>query len=103
MKVDADLNLDEIDRMIHEPARLAIIVYLSILREADFTYLLHKTKLSRGNLSVQLTRLEEAGYIETEKTFVKRVPRTMVTLTDKGKKALALYKDKLRSILETTC
>ena len=100
MKSESDLKLDEIDRMIHEPARLAIIVYLSILREADFTYLLHKTKLSRGNLSVQLTKLEEAGYLEIEKRFVNRVPRTMAALTDKGNKALKVYKDNLRRILE---
>ncbi|MEF3695341.1 MAG: transcriptional regulator [Candidatus Cloacimonadota bacterium] len=89
----------EIDRLIHEPARLKIMLELSLVLEADFRYLLFKTKLSRGNLSVQLQKLEAAGYIEIEKTFVKRVPRTVVWITSDGKKAFRKYKDHLVELL----
>mgnify|MGYP001319174402 CR=1 FL=1 len=89
----------EIDRIIHEPARLKIMLQLSLVREADFRYLLFKTKLSRGNLSVQLQKLEAAGYIESLKQFVKRVPRTVVWITDEGKKAFRNYKHQLVELL----
>ena len=89
----------ELNRIIHEPARLLIMAHLAAVREADFRYLLYKTKLSRGNLSVQLKNLEEAGYLEIEKLFVGRVPRTVASLTDEGQKALKRYKDDLKSLL----
>ncbi|HQQ68649.1 MAG TPA: transcriptional regulator [Candidatus Cloacimonadota bacterium] len=96
---EEDLKLDEIDRVIHEPARLSIMIHLSILLKADFTYLLCRTKLSRGNLSVQLQNLENAGYIEIQKEFVKRVPRTMVSLSEKGEEALKTYRKHLTEVL----
>ena len=64
---DDDFQMPEIDRIVHEPARLAILTVLSTCEEADFLFLECATKLSRGNLSVQLTRLENAGVIEIEK------------------------------------
>ena len=94
-----ELRLEEIDRLIHEPARLSIMICLSILREADFTFLIYKTKLSRGNLSVQLQNLEAAGYIDISKQFVNRVPRTMASITDEGQKALRLYKSHMMYLL----
>ena len=61
--------MSELDRIIHEPARLTIIALLSRVKEADFLYLLRETKLTKGNLSTHLMRLEEAGYVEIEKSF----------------------------------
>jgi DNA-binding MarR family transcriptional regulator len=90
------------DRMIHEPARLRIVAILSVAREADFTYLLRETGLTRGNLSVQLTRLEEAGYVVITKTFVGRTPRTLVKLTAKGRGAFAQYRGFLAGLLAAT-
>ena|SRR5690554_5173813 len=99
MKSSTAILEAEIDRLIHEPARLKIMIYLSSLRDADFTNLIYKTKLSRGNLSVQLQKLEEAGYIEIVKEFVHRKPRTMAALSDKGRKALRRYQAHLTSLL----
>jgi hypothetical protein len=65
--------LPEIDRQVHEPARLAILTVLSACERADFLFLERATGLTRGNLSVQLSRLEEAGLIEIEKTIVAMV------------------------------
>lgn len=89
----------EINRIIHEPARLMIMLQLSLVREADFRYLLYKTKLSHGNLSVQLQKLESAGYIVSMKHFVQRVPRTVVWITDEGRRAFRNYKHQLIELL----
>lgn len=90
------------DRVIHEPARLKIVSVLSVAEEADFTYLLGATGLTRGNLSVQLTRLEEAGYIKLEKAFVGRVPRTTASLTAPGRAAFSEYRSYLEGLLGAT-
>lgn len=101
MKDNITLEIEEIDRMIHEPARLRIMIYLSLIQEADFTNLLYNTKLSRGNLSVQLQKLEAVGYIDINKKFIKRIPRTLVSITDAGVKALRKYKENLNRILSS--
>ncbi len=96
------LQVTEIDRLIHEPARLKIILYLYLVENADFIFLLRKTGLSKGNLSVQLQNLEAAGYVEIEKSFVERISRTMICLTPKGRKAFQDYKTNINSILQQT-
>ncbi|HNX38521.1 MAG TPA: transcriptional regulator [Candidatus Cloacimonadota bacterium] len=101
MKNDINSPQIEIDRMIHEPARLLIMVHLAVVREADFRYLLYKTKLSRGNLSVQLQKLEAAGYIRIEKQFIKRIPRTVAKLTKLGRTALDQYKSEIVELLSS--
>ncbi|MCB5260342.1 MAG: transcriptional regulator [Candidatus Cloacimonetes bacterium] len=101
MKDNITLEIEEIDRMIHEPARLRIMIYLSLIQEADFTNLLYNTKLSRGNLSAQLQKLEAVGYIDINKKFIKRIPRTLVSITDAGVKALRKYKENLNRILSS--
>jgi DNA-binding MarR family transcriptional regulator len=98
---DAALTADP-DRVIHEPARLKIMAILYVAREADFTYLLRETELTRGNLSVQLSRLEEAGYIRVDKMFVGKTPRTVAALTPAGKSAFIRYRDYLRGLLTAT-
>jgi DNA-binding MarR family transcriptional regulator len=90
------------DRVIHEPARLRIMTILYVAREADFTFLMHQSELTRGNLSVQLTRLEEAGYVTIRKTFAERRPRTVARLTSAGRRAFDLYREYLRGLLEAT-
>lgn len=90
------------DRVIHEPARLKIMAMLSVVESADFTYLMRETGLTRGNLSVQLTRLEDAGYITIEKTFVEKIPRTVVSMTVKGRQAFEEYRKYLAGILDAT-
>lgn len=90
------------DRLIHEPARLKIMSALSVAESADFVFLQRETGLSGGNLSVQLTRLEEAGYIEISKSFVGKVPRTLCTMTAEGRTAFAGYRRYLEGLLGAT-
>ena len=82
-----------VDRVVHEPARLAILVVLGACAAADFKYLQSITGLSASNLSVHLTKLEEHELIAIEKTFVRKKGRTMCRLTKKGKEALREYRE----------
>lgn len=91
---------DEIDRTIHSPARLLILRVLSVLSAADFTFLLNQTGLTRGNLSINLGKLEEAGYVTIRKEFVNKMPRTLVRLSSKGRKAVSAYCDQMRQVLD---
>lgn len=92
-------DLTSVDKLIHEPARLAVLTILDAVESADFLYLKKATGLTKGNLSVHLQKLEEGGLIEIQKTFQGKYPRTLCKLTGKGKKAFDLYKDQLKSIL----
>ena len=91
-------NLSGLDRVIHEPARLTLVALLSSVASADFLFLLKESGLTKGNLSVHLSRLEEAGYIKTEKTFRGKIPHTEYRLTPKGKTAFDQYRKSLGSI-----
>jgi DNA-binding transcriptional ArsR family regulator len=93
-------ELTDVDRLIHEPARLMIVSILSAVDQADFLYLLHETGLTRGNLSAHLSRLEEAGYIHIIKSFRGKVPQTLCNLTPKGQIAFQNYRKQLKSIVE---
>jgi DNA-binding transcriptional ArsR family regulator len=92
-------RLAQIDRVIHEPARLMIVAMLAAVAEADFQYLHQSTGLTKGNLSVHLSRLEEAGYVEIEKTFRGKYPLTICRLTRQGKKVLDAYRKVIRNAL----
>ena len=87
--------LDEVDRLIHEPARLKLVSLLYVLESADFTFLMSQTGTTWGNLSSHMTKLEEAGYLEVEKTFKGRRPNTMLKLTDKGRQAFQTYRKQM--------
>jgi len=80
-----------IDRTIHEPARLRVLTLLSGVKEADFSFILGALRLTNGNLSVHMRKLEDAGYVSMAKTFVGRVPKTMFSITPRGKRALEKY------------
>ncbi len=92
-------NLSGLDRVIHEPARLMLVTLLSVVESADFLYLLKESDLTKGNLSVHLSKLEEAGYVEAEKTFRGKMPHTEYRLTSKGKSAFDQYRKSLSSVL----
>ncbi len=89
-------GIASLDRLIHEPARLMIVTVLATVAEADFIYLVRETGLTKGNLGAHLVRLEAAGYLEIEKTFHGKVPRTVCRLTDVGVAAYRTYRDALR-------
>ncbi len=82
----------ELDRIIHEPGRLMIVALLAGVTECDFLFLLNETKLSKGNLSTHLAKLEAAGYVEIEKTYRGKVPMTLLRLTRKGRTAFNEYR-----------
>lgn len=89
------------DRIIHEPARLQITSYLAAGgKQVSFTELKEKLGLTAGNLSVQLRRLEEAGYVSITKTFRERKPLTRVSLTRQGLKALQDYLRELERMID---
>lgn len=81
-------ELSRRDRLIHEPSRLIIVTALSACSSADFVHLQSVTGLSSGNLSQHLAKLEAAGLITIEKTFVKKMPRTVLRLTSEGTRAI---------------
>ena len=91
-----------LDRLIHEPARLLIVTILSSVASADFLYLQRETGLTKGNLSAHLSKLEEAGYVQIEKTFKGKLPLTVCKLTSVGKSALKAYRQQLQSFMEQT-
>lgn len=90
----------EIERLIHEPARLVIMTLLYAVESADFVFLLQETGLTKGNLSSHLAKLEQAGYITVEKTFRGKYPYTLYRQTDTGRAAFQAYQNGLRRILE---
>jgi DNA-binding transcriptional ArsR family regulator len=92
-------QLAELDRWIHEPARLAIVATLAGCESADFLFLLNATGLNKGNLSAQAIKLGDAGYIDIQKEFLGRSPHTVYRLTEKGRKALKQYKSQLRRLM----
>lgn len=93
-------QLEEIDPLIHSPARLKVMTYLYVVEKIDFVYLQRVTSLTWGNLSKHVTKLEEAGYVETEKTFENKKPKTTLWLTDQGREAFQKYKDNLQEIFD---
>jgi DNA-binding MarR family transcriptional regulator len=94
-------ELSQLDRLIHEPARLAIMTILRGAGEADFLYLQREGGFTQGNLSGHLTKLEEAGYVAIEKTFKGKVPLTVCSLTEKGKAAFSRYSQSMLGILKS--
>ncbi len=94
-------GLEGLDRLIHEPARLTIMSRLYIVEEADWLFLRRQTGLSFGNLASHLTRLEAAGYVESEKTFIDRTPHTIVRITPAGRRAFEYYRDRVMEVLRS--
>lgn len=87
-----------LDRLIHEPARLAIMTVLSSVKDADFVFLQRTTGLTKGNLSSHLSKLEEAGLVKIRKTFVLKRPNTNVELTKQGRDRTTRHWDQLERL-----
>ena len=92
--------LAEIDKTIHEPARLMILATLHAVESADFLFVERQTGLTRGNLSSHMGKLEAAGYIEIKKEFVDKIPRTLLRITDEGREALLDYTNNMKQVLD---
>jgi len=91
-------NLRNIDRLIHEPARLMIMTQLYVVESADFLFLQNQLQMTPGNLSSHLSKLEEAGYVEIVKEFIERKPHTALKLTKTGRDAFKEYQQNLKRI-----
>jgi DNA-binding transcriptional ArsR family regulator len=89
-----------LEKLIHEPSRLAILTILSGVKEADFTFLLRISGFTRGNLSVHLSKLEEAGYVNVNKRFINKMPNTVYNLTKEGRKAFNDYLKNMETIIK---
>lgn len=89
----------ELDPLLHSQLRLAVMSILLSVEEADFVYLKEKTEATAGNLSVQIDKLSEAGYIEVEKSFVGKRPRTACRITAVGQQAFEKYIEALKGYI----
>jgi DNA-binding MarR family transcriptional regulator len=96
-------SLAGVDRLIHEPSRSIILAVLSAVESADFLYLQRETNLTKGNLSVHLSRLDEAGLIQIEKTYRGKVPLTLCKITEKGQEAFEIYLNQLKDFINGSC
>lgn len=92
-------SFQELDPVLHSQLRLAVMSLLIAVKEAEFTYLKEKTEATAGNLSVQVQKLKEAGYIEVEKSFRDNYPLTTCRITTAGKKAFNKYVEALQEYI----
>jgi DNA-binding transcriptional ArsR family regulator len=92
--------IDDLDPIVHSPARLEILTVLKEVESADFLFILRHTGLTRGNLSSHLSKLETANYVTITKEFVDKIPHTLIQLTAEGKTALELYRQQMLHRLE---
>jgi DNA-binding MarR family transcriptional regulator len=89
----------ELDPLLHSQLRLAIVSLLVSVKKSDFSYLKEKTGATAGNLSVQLQKLKEAGYIEIVKSFRDNYPLTTCSITKKGLKAFEEYVNNIKQYI----
>ena len=92
--------LRELDPLLHSQLRLAVMSILMSVESADFVYLREQTDSTAGNLSVQLDKLEAAGYISVEKSFAGKRPKTTCCVTDRGRQAFEEYVGAIREYLK---
>ena len=98
---DDELNaIQNINKIIHEPARLLLMAHLFVVESADFLFLQRQTGLTWGNISSHLRKLENAGYVAVEKEFIDKKPHTTLKLTEKGRKAFKEYRKNMKQVFE---
>ncbi|HEX9745324.1 MAG TPA: transcriptional regulator [bacterium] len=93
-------DINSINKLIHEPARMSIMAVLSAVDQADFKYLMTSTNLTKGNLSLHLSKLEDASYIEIIKSFIGKTPNTNVRLTRLGRTEFNNYIRQMRKLMK---
>ncbi len=91
----------EIDRVIHEPSRYAVMAVLYVVESTDFLFLMRHTGFTGGNLSAHIRKLDSAGYISIEKEFLNNKPHTMIHLTESGRLAFEQYRKNMKQALDT--
>ena len=98
---DDELNaIQNIDKIIHEPARLLLMAHLFVVESADFLFLQRQTGLTWGNMSSHLRKLENAGYVAVEKEFIDKKPHTTLKLTEEGRRAFKEYRKNMKQVFE---
>jgi len=97
--ISISLEIGGVDRLIHDPTRLMLISYLYVVDSADFVFLQNQTKLTPGNISSHMTKLELAGYVKITKSFVGKRPQTMFKLTKRGRTEFERYRNALNGAL----
>ena len=91
-------SVGDIDKLIHEPARLLLMANLYVVESADFLFLMRQTGMTFGNLSSHMSKLEAAGYIDVEKEFVGKKPNTKLSLTSMGRQAFEVYRKSMQQL-----
>ena len=100
-RLDPELHpLAGIDPVIHASARLMVLTYLYVVERADYVFLMNLTGLTWGNLATHLNKLEEAGYVEMQKTFNGKKPQTFLRMTDQGRAAFRAYRKTMKQVLD---
>ena len=94
-------SVDSIDEVIHQKVRLGIMSALMACGEADFRFLKEALNVTDGNLSIHLSKLEEAGYVLSTKEFIRKKPRTSYIPTDRGRNAFTSYLTALEKIVQS--
>ena len=98
---DSELHpLADIDQIIHAPARLMVLTYLYVVESADYVFLMRLTGLTWGNLATHLNKLEEAGYVDIQKTFDGKKPKSILRMTERGRDAFRAYKKSMQQVLD---
>jgi len=91
-------DIANLDRLVHEPARMSILTALSACQEADFTFLMRLTGLTAGNLSGHLVKLKDAKLVHVEKQFLNNRPNTLARITPKGLAAIESHWKQLEEL-----
>jgi DNA-binding MarR family transcriptional regulator len=92
--------LAQLDKLIHEPARLLLLSHLYVVEETDFLFLERQTGMTRGNLSTHLSKLEAGSLVEIEKGYNGKIPRTVIRMTPKGREAFADYLQQMKGMID---
>lgn len=95
------MSFDDLNPLLHSQLRLAIMSLLISVEKADYKFIKEKTEASSGNISVQISKLEDAGYIDVSKTFKNKKPNTSYKITQKGVKAFEKYVNNIQQYLHT--
>jgi predicted transcriptional regulator len=96
------MEFKDLDPILHSQLRLAVVSLLISVREAEFIFLKEKTNSTAGNLSVQINKLKDAGYIEVTKQFSNNYPQTICKITKKGIESFEVYVNALQSYMNPT-
>lgn len=102
MSDDSPFDHNAIDDIIHGRLRLGVVAYLSAVDGALFTEVRDKVGATDGNLSAHLRKLEDAGYVQVEKSFVNRKPQTRLSLTKVGRKAWGIWLDRMETLRQAS-